>query len=115
MDDRLQQIGVGAGGRLLEEAAADEASPVGHALALKVGGRRRLQRGQIEHRAGRLRMRLQHCGQQGAVAAADVDQAGEAAEVVGLQHRAGHRNRLVGHGLVEHRHLPGIGGHVLEP
>ncbi len=59
-------------------------------------------------------MGLQDSGQQRAIAAADVHDGPEPAEVVGAEDGPGHRSGLIGHRLVEHDHLGGVVRHLLE-
>lgn len=108
----LEQVGVAPLGREIEEAAADNLHAVLH-------GREDFSRSlhhlrQVkQHALGRRRV-LQHRGQQQAVAAADIDDALKASEVVGLGNGvAGHAGEG-GHGRVEDLPLLGVAGVVAE-
>ncbi|GIJ72092.1 hypothetical protein Voc01_070090 [Virgisporangium ochraceum] len=109
-----QQVGVGTGRHRGEEVAVDEPAPVG-----EPGGGQPLpcpgeHRGPVHERRRKLGGGADDRLQQHAFAPADVDEAGQPAEVVGGDDVGGLAHRPAGHRALERRLVRGVAVEVLE-
>ena len=102
VDDVPHQVGVAAGDDAFEEAAGDRVAAIGDARPWPGSPlARSITSGRSNKMPRNVRVALQQRDQDGAVAAADVDDRVELAEVVGVDHRLRFFAVEAGHGGVE--------------
>jgi hypothetical protein len=114
VQDPREQVGVGPGGDVGEEVAGDQLAAPGDPLRLQPPAGVLDHRRPVDQDGAQLRRRREHRREQDAVAAADVDQPAEPAEVVGGDHVPGLLLGPAGDRALEDRLLVRVPGQVVE-